>query len=201
MPNFMSPTGEVLFADLYKANTKYNREGVYSVTIQVDPSTTEFNLLREQLEALEQDYRQRRNVPDDAETRWPFEEDIHWETKKPNGLVRLKAKLPATQRKSLSAPAEKIRFAACDANREKITLEAEVARGTKLRFGGESRAWYDSDKNVVYISLRFKGVQIFELVELGSGYDPDLAEETSFDFSAADAVGAAAGGDPFEDES
>jgi hypothetical protein len=190
-PRFVTPTGVAQYPHLTKPDTKFNPDGEYKVSLELDAHAAEeiVSFLDEQFEQAVA------SAKKENPGKKIKEGDVPYSVNEENGKVTVRFKLKAKVTPKKGEPWDQ-KVAIFDAKGQPITGEIKIGGGTKMKVSYELVPYYTAIAGAG-ISLRVRAVQIIELVEYGSG-----AQAGSFGFGEEDGYEAAptAKTDDFKDE-
>ena len=190
-PRFVTPTGVAQYPHLTKPDTKFNPDGEYKVSLEIDPKAAE-----EIVSFLDEQFEQSVATAKKENAGKKIKEgDVPYSINEENGKVTVRFKLKAKVTPKKGEPWDQ-KVAIFDAKGQPITGDIKIGGGTKMKVSYEVVPYYTAIAGAG-ISLRVRAVQIIELVEYGSG-----AQAGSFGFGEEDGYEAAttAKTDDFEDE-
>jgi hypothetical protein len=149
---FVTPIGRAMFPKLFRPDTKFDADGVYSIDIIFDSSDDQ-SFVSEHLEALAGEYQKMikkkvKNLPISEVTNEDGED---------TGQIKLKAKVKAMGKYGPRRPA------VYDSTGKQITNPIDIGNGSLCRAQVNVKG-YNTGANVG-LTLELVGVQIIELVE------------------------------------
>lgn len=190
-PRFVTPTGVAQYPHLTKPDTKFNPDGEYKVSLEIDAKAAEeiVSFLDEQFEEAVASAK-KENAGKKIK-----EGDVPYSVNEENGKVTVRFKLKAKVTPKKGEPWDQ-KVAIFDAKGQPIVGDIKIGGGTKMKVSYEVVPYYTAIAGAG-ISLRVRAVQIIELVEYGSG-----AQAGSFGFGEEDGYEAVttAKTDDFKDE-
>jgi hypothetical protein len=190
-PRFVTPIGAAQYPHLTKPDTKFNPDGEYKVSLELDASAAE-----EIVSFLDEQFEQSvANAKKENAGKKIKEGDVPYSVNEENGKVTVRFKLKAKVTPKKGEPWDQ-KVAIFDAKGKPILGEIKIGGGTKMKVSYELVPYYTAIAGAG-ISLRVRAVQIIELVEYGSG-----AQAGSFGFGEEDGYEAVttAKTDDFKDE-
>lgn len=190
-PRFVTPIGVAQYPHLTKPDTKFNPDGEYKVSLELDASAAE-----EIVSFLDEQFEQSvANAKKENAGKKIKEGDVPYSVNEENGKVTVRFKLKAKVTPKKGEPWDQ-KVAIFDAKGKPIVDDIKIGGGTKMKVSYELVPYYTAIAGAG-ISLRVRAVQIIELVEYGSG-----AQAGSFGFGEEDGYEAVttAKTDDFKDE-
>lgn len=188
-PRYTSPTGIAQYPYLNKPDTKFNAEGDYKVSLEIDAADAGdiCTFLDQQLEAAVA--RAKKENPGKKIKEGTAGYDVNEDT----GKVVLKFKLKAKGSNKKTGETWDQKPVLFDAKGKPITKAPNVGGGTKCKVSYEVIPYYTAIAGAG-VSLRMRAVQILDLKEFSGG-----ASANSYGFGEEEGYEAAAAADKDDD--
>lgn len=191
LPRYVTPIGVAQYPHLTKPDTKFNPDGEYKVSLELDA-----NAAQDIVTFLDEQFAESVATAKKENAGKKIKEgDVPYSVDEDSGKVTIRFKLKAKVTPKKGDAFEQ-RVAIFDAKGKPITGEIKIGGGTKMKVSYELIPYYTAIAGAG-VSLRVRAVQIIELVEYGSG-----AQAGSFGFGEEDGYEAVtpAKTDDFKDE-
>jgi len=177
----MSPKGSASWVKVQTPDTKYNAEGVYSMTLTVREDLAED--LCTQLDALtdaiyNKSIKENPKLKAKLTKRTPYEQVLDDEGNETGEIeFKFKTKAVITSKDGSTYPNKVALF---DAKAKPITQELKIGNGSLMKVGFEPISYMMQSTKEASVSLRLKSTQLIELIEFGAA--SPFAEEEGYTF-------------------
>lgn len=164
---FVTPIGQLEFPWLTKADTRFDPDGVYKTNLILPFEDTLTQELIAKLARVRDDYFQSMDTPlQKNSTKVDVYEEVLDDEGKPTGDIRLKFKL---KKKVTTRDGDSFTQSPEVVDADGNDVDAPVYGGSMAALKGQIAPYRAPASKTVGVSLRVKGVKVYELVTGGSG--------------------------------
>jgi hypothetical protein len=173
-PKFLTPRGVAIFPKLHAPDTKWKKEGEYTVKLRLDPEAPGVGEFRAQLEAELAKFveeKSRELPPAKRKTlkqRPVFQTELNDEGEE-TGFVIIKASMRASGVSKKDGLPWTRKPSIFDAKGNKLSNVPRIGGGSELKLAGEIGTYYNPKDNEAGVTLYLSAAQVLVLREFGSG--------------------------------
>lgn len=195
---YVTPAGVAVYPRLNEPDTKYKKEGEYSVKLRFKPSELPAEWLAQFEALLDESFEQKKAELIEKKhgakaksltRRDVVQEEMDRETGEPTGYVTINCKMKASGISKAGKPWSR-KPVLFDAARNTLDPAPAVWGGSVLKVAGEAMTYYAPNDNIVGVTFYLNAVQVLKLVTGGGGDASSFGFGEEEGFTAEPSAGA-----------